>query len=450
MRARTHLPGSIALVVLSVGLTVAPARAQAQKPGQATVTLIAKTLTRLGEGALASKLLTDFGSGKVSFGAIRDYVFIANHETTAQVKAGKLGYGGVDTNTMTINQSHRDRAAATKANRPYDPQSSFLVSLASTMTHEYVHMGQTFPRQQPKWEDPAYRAQEAAIGRWIAKLSAEVDAQAGRSASARAAALRETSDLLRLIRTECGVLADAIREAETNKWITGRRHWQYANYVQLIDRQLERVAAMEPSIAEWQPGGAAKPGAAPKPTGSAKQIPAGGAWVLFDSVVWSDNPNIEQAIQQYADGPQRARGTIQAGISRHTWVNPNREGAPTTSLAVTWNAPIDMVAPGGEIIITAKAADTGSSAGAGEGDFVSFSVGLHGSNDDKNWTFLAGNYPSLYASPRKHESRTYRIPVPTTRWKKMALGIQTGNIFWGKNVNYTYVWKDGPQRKGPR
>jgi hypothetical protein len=333
--------------------------------------------------------------------------------------------------------------------RRWNPNGSgALVPLASNMVHEYVHMGQAQPRNEPKWEDPAYREQEAAVGRWIRRLSAEIDAFEKQPAgAARAGGLRETTDLLRAIRSDCGTMVGP-EGALALAAITKGRSWQYDNYLRAIDQQLRRVEGLEPTVAaDWlgnRPARPAVPVTTPVPGAPSGVIPRTGAWVLSSSDVWSDNPGIDQAAQEYASGPAQVRGSIMPGVTRFSWINPHREGAPKTSLAVTWSVP-DMVPPSGEFIIKATAADTGSSAGAGEGDFVSFAVGLYGSDDGTNWRLQPGNFPSLSASPGKTVSETYRVPAPAAKVAFLQLHVSTGNIHWGKIVRYHYRWKDGPR-----
>jgi hypothetical protein len=230
--------------------------------------------------------------------------------------------------------------------------------------------------------------------------------------------------------------------------ITKGRSWQYDNYLRAIDQQLRRVEGLEPTVAaDWLGGRPARPTVpvtTPVSGAPSGAVPKTGAWILSSSDVWSDNPGIDQAAQEYASGPYQVHGSVLPGVCRFSWTNPNREGSPKTSLAATWSVP-DMVPPSGEFIVKATAADTGSSAGADEGDFVSFGVSLHGSDDGTNWSQKAGNFPSLYARPGTTVSETYRLPAPGAKVARLQLVVQAGNMHWYKYVRYHYSWKDGPR-----
>lgn len=400
--------------------------------GQKTIGLIVESLNRLGETTIARRLNADYKSGKVRFGIIRDYVIFANADTTAFVKSGQLGQGASDTNTMVIAKRYEDEHERVPNTRPYNPDRSSLISLAVTMVHEYTHMTQRGPDSSPTFEDPAWRASEAALGRWLNRLAKEMDVLSKKPASAaRNAALEEVLDLVRSVRSECGTQKEGYQTAVNNKTLTPNKSWQWDNHIKLADHIIGRVAK-------------AKAGAVSSGSISKTSIPPGGAWGLSTSVVWTDNPGLDKYIQEASTGPAKVKGSVMQGVAKFTWINPNIQGSPTTSLAVTWTQPPDMVVPGGELVISAKGSDTGSSANAGPGDFVCFGVSLYGSNDDKNWTFLAGNFPTVCASPHKIDAKTYRIPLPATRWKTLALQVHATSGFWGKSVNYNYVWKDGP------
>lgn len=159
-------------------------------------------------------------------------------------------------------------------------------------------------------------------------------------------------------------------------------------------------------------------------------------WALSSSGTASESPQIDKVIAEYAAGPARVTGSITSTKSVHRWTNPNREGNPTTSLSITWNAPPSKLSPGGEIVITANAADNGSSSGAPEGDFVSFGVGLLGSHDGKNWSVVSTDGREFYAFPFKKESRTYRLKLPTTLTFSWSLISARETSFGASTINF--------------
>ncbi len=181
-----------------------------------------------------------------------------------------------------------------------------------------------------------------------------------------------------------------------------------------------------------------------KPVAGEKRVDPGvkptSRWVATGASVWSENPNIDQAIREYAASASEAHGTITPTSSLHSWINPYREGTPRTSLGITWNAPPASLKAGELFVITAVASDRGSSAGAPEGDFVSFGVSLFASHDGKSWERVSSDGRELYAYPHKSETRTYRLRAPTTAYNHLLLDIVTGNIFWGKKVAYKFKW----------
>ena len=223
------------------------------KDAQRTIDLIASTLDQLGEKALATRLKADFKSGRVKFGKLYDYGVIQNLHDTAEVKAGAMGWGDATTNTMTIND--RYESTALPAERP-ERKASSLLMLASTMVHEYVHMGQKHPDLKPEFEEPAYRAQEVAISNWINLLETESRKASGPDRSTR---LGEIKGLLDHISGEIAGLKDATTRGVASGFIRKATTWNWDALSAKLKQVNQGITALKagsggttaPSMATW-------------------------------------------------------------------------------------------------------------------------------------------------------------------------------------------------------
>ena len=166
-----------------------------------------------------------------------------------------------------------------------------------------------------------------------------------------------------------------------------------------------------------------------------------GGWTLSSTKLWSDNPEMDRLIQEYANGMYKVVGSISSGSSVHQWINPNRPGSPRTSLAVTWTAPPSRLTPGTNLVIRAHAIDKGSDPGASDGDFVSFNVSVWATTDLKSWSQIPGGGRDLYAAPRKDETKDYSFAMPAKEYRWVVVRIKTGNTSWGKYFDYNYELK---------
>lgn len=383
-------------------------------------------LKRLGETIAAGTLNTHRSEGRLVFGPL-------TVDTTAEVGAPYGNWGVAETNILTVNQRYENYGRFAVPPRPWNPKWDW-VGLASTVIHELRHMTQYMPSRVPAHEDPAWRDQEAALGRWIEKLANEADqALAMPPGGPRKAALLEIADLARGLIEAAVTLEDARKYYEKIGRLTPRKAWRFESLKAQSVRLVSRIKADDPS-------------ATPDFASPALVVPPTGAWILSRTVVWSANSGIQDGtlLTQYTNGPAKASGMIVPELSQHRWEHPHKEGNPITTLSITWTRPPDMIRPATDVILKAKASDLGSTKGAGiEGDFVSFDPSLHASDDGTSFRFLWQGRPALYANPGGFEEREFRLPIPAAKTALLHLNIGTGNIFWGKIVTYEYKWKEG-------
>jgi hypothetical protein len=176
-----------------------------------TVRMIARTLDRLGESKIAKRLIADhFERQRIHFGNVGRKGEMA--ETWSPLSGP---------NQMRLSHQYLAIADNPRRNveRPWSG-SSMAVSGALTVLHEYVHMAQTNPDNVPKYEDPAYKASDAALARWAAQL--ESDWKRLRALPAGPTRDRELRDLLDLssaVLSEAGLFKSAIVENQTRRKI---------------------------------------------------------------------------------------------------------------------------------------------------------------------------------------------------------------------------------------
>lgn len=383
-------------------------------------------LKRLGETTAAGTINTHRSEGRLVFGPL-------TVDTTAEVGAPYGNWGVAETNILTINQRYEKYGRFAVPPRPWNPKWDW-VGLASTLIHEQRHMTQYMPSRVPAHEDPAWRDQEAALARWIEKLAHEADQSLAMPPGAsRKAALLEIADLTRGVLEAAETLDEARSHYETLGRLTPRKAWQFAAIRVQALRLVSRIKADDPD-------------ATPGFEIPALAVPPTGAWILRRTVVWSDNTGVQDGslLAQYTDGPAKAKGMIIPELSRHRWEHPYKEGNPITSLSITWTRPPDMIRPGTDVLLTANAADLGSTKGADiEGDFVSFEPSLHASDDGTGFRLVWQGRPALYANPGRYEERKFRVLIPAAKSELLHLNVSTGNIFWSKIVTYEYKWKEG-------
>lgn len=296
---------SVGLVVGWAVLAGGPLEAQSAE-GARTIGLIAGTLKRFGEVELAKRLEADYKAERVKFGKLYDYGVIENLHDTAEVKAGRGGWGDASTNTMTINARYE---ATSRAGERPERRASSLVSLASTMVHEYVHMGQNRPAHTAAYEEPATRAQEEAIGRWLDHLEREAREASGGD---RANRMEEVKGLLLHLESELGGLKDLTAKGVEAGFIQAKTAWRWDELIQRA-REVRALAS------------------APQSSGQ----PAG-TW----SGTWKTNfgplalTQLGDAVTgSYSHDGGRLTGTAKGGVLTGTWVEPTDRGTFTFRLS---------------------------------------------------------------------------------------------------------------------
>lgn len=274
--------------------------------GHRTIELLANTLKRLGEDKLAVRLQADYKAGRVKFGKLYDYGVIENLHDTAEVKAGRGGWGGASTNTMTINARYE---ATSRAGERPDRKSSSLVSLASTMVHEYAHMDQDRPAHTAAYEEPAMRAQENAVSRWLDKLEREAQETSGPD---RAARMAEVKGLLLHLESELGGLKDLTTKGVDAGFIQAGTAWRWDSLAQRLREVRKQASQAQPVRGK---------------TGSWS-----GTWKTnFGPLVLTQRGNAVTGSYSHDGG--RLTGTAKEQTLTGTWEEPTDRGTFTFQLA---------------------------------------------------------------------------------------------------------------------
>lgn len=417
-------------------LALGPAVVMGQKPSDAahSVELVAKTLERFNESVLADRFRADFATNRVRF-----------DETEAGTNASVTGTGGPETNVLHLPPSMAELHKRVKPDRPYNPNSSVdLVGLSLTLVHEYVHMDQQNPDMTPEFEDPAWRKTEEALVRWSGKIAGELDMAATASKSPdRTAKLQELADLLRLLRSASGSLdVGAVQGGAVPGWgewvgslfqahnfLTPGQSWQFGSTTHWIEQMLRRIQEVEPGIV-------------PDDLLPDVKVPAGGAWVQTRVGVWSDNPTLQNYIDEARVGPYQVNQVVAPGVVRVHSVNPFLEGAPVDSMEIRWSVPA-MVSPGEPLKFTATGRDTGSTL-TPRGSFVQCEPSIYMSSNMTDWSGHAINRGALvHTAGQEAQTKTWELPTPAKGAATVfSLHLSAGSGFWGKYVDYWYEWRD--------
>ena len=173
----------LAVVVLALGGAVDTAIAQTHGAAEdATVKWIARALNRMGEPSIAKQFWTDYMNGRVRF--VSDLG--SNGATDFDGKGNFL-----ELHVDALSQVWGAERVLGK--RPYGK--SALLIWASTVMHEYVHMGQVRPEETPTFEDPAWQVHGQALRPLVSPYpgrtgSREEDAPFGRTDQGRVGVCR--------------------------------------------------------------------------------------------------------------------------------------------------------------------------------------------------------------------------------------------------------------------
>ncbi len=430
-------------VPLSLWLVTAPAFTPTRlddADAAKTIQVIAQSLKRFGEGALADRLIADFKAKKVSF-TETDAGTIASVEGTGEPSANKLKFlSNWENGHRTIDPAHPYRL-------PRGQDKAFdLVQMSLTVVHEYVHMDQKSPQGSPKFEDPAWRRTEEALISWsslvVGDVSTALDLPLG---AARKDALRDLADTLRSLREAARVMAIDVAKAEKpptwseadtwKTWLFGHtvvtpgQTWSVVNVAELCERQLRVIQEADPD-------------AVPAKQIGALVVPPGGAWVQTRIGVWTDNAGLANYIAEAAAGPYQVRQVVSPGLTRIFSVNPFQPGSPRDAMQISWQIPA-MVKKGETLQVVAVGADVGSS-GDPRGGFVNFQPSMWSSANRTNWSGDHLNLESLTQNPKgEKQTKTWNLAMPAPAKGKVAiLRMATGSGFWGKYVDYWYEWRE--------
>lgn len=291
---------------------------QGRPGGDQTVRMIARTLDRLGEKAIAKRLIQDYTqTHRVRF------TDLGGDGVNAETGANRQGVNTMDLDESMLKIADLQRLLNV---RPYG-DSSPLVSAAVTIFHEYQHMDQKSPKNTPKFEDPAWRATDQALTRWIKNLESEWSNLKQAPASPdRTKRLQEVTDLLKRLLAESATLKDGVLANEKNGSLTKGLKWGFDGSATRIRSVLASISKAAPAVA-----------ATPKP---------GKGWLLVEVVDYplkGEPGNYNITYGRGAIGMGWALGSDVFGF-RCSWSEPPKEIRPgdrvslDLSIAITANA----------------------------------------------------------------------------------------------------------------
>lgn len=202
------------------------------------ITMVAKTLGRLGEKDLAKRFLDDyFNNGQVKIEALGGEG--VNAET------GPEGLFGSGKNVMTLDDSILKQADMKRIweKRPYS-KALDTVGWAVTVYHEYIHMDQKNPQNIPRDEDPAWQETDRAIARWCERLRNELDNLKNEPASGmKGDKLQELEDILLHLQSQSGLFKEAVPRNIRDGKLSDGLTWEYPGLGTRINGIIQDVRA---------------------------------------------------------------------------------------------------------------------------------------------------------------------------------------------------------------
>lgn len=276
----------------------------------ATIRILARTLSRLGEKDVAKRLITDYQAGRVRFSDIGEAG--VNAETGRERGGNRMD---LDLNVRKLGEQEK-----LLAKRPYGA-SSLAVMYAATVLHEYQHMDLANPSNTPRFEDPAHRHMDRVLARWAANLEAEWKALAAQPPSAiRDRKAAEVRDLMQRVLSECGSFQEAVaRNVAAGRMSPGQK-WQAK----------DTANRLRAAIAKAQAGLPKTPVRGVLPVSKV-------GWELVEVVDYNadpGNPNYHLAYARGAIGWRWALGDDIFGF-RSTWTEPPKRILPGDTVKIT-------------------------------------------------------------------------------------------------------------------
>ena len=375
---------------------------------------IARTLNRLGEPALANRLWGDFRNGRIRFVPSKDL----EGDNAQDSQDGKGNY--IELNDFALRIAEQEKILG---KTPFGPRNINLVMIASTVVHEYVHMGQVKPQLTAQFEDPAWQYSDKNYRRWYLRLRNELDAAKKMPLSAeRTAKVREILDLLQ--RLGESAQGDAA-ELPGKTYLTKGLKW---NLLAGLPSEILKTAKEGEALLAQSPKSA--------PTTSAQSLPKTGAWVLSKVSPFAPEPRSDYDHLGF-------KFAISEGTATASWF---RADAPAirTSLKMSWTAPPKLIEPGKQFSVTFTPSNNGSSSGASgfmNGGAAAYLV----AKAEDPWQWL-GQGKTAYASLGvPMDALTIAFTAPSAQaGRQYVLQVTTGSsLVGGWGFNYIYEFKMG-------
>lgn len=404
----------IAVVLLLIALassTVVVTPPQSRE--EIAIKWISRTLNRLGEPALASRLWQDFRNGRIRFVESKDL----DHDNAQISQDSKGNY--MELNDFMLNIAEQETLLS---KNPYGARNINLVIAASTVVHEYVHMGQTRPSLTAKFEDPAWQYSDKNYRRWFIRLRDELEAAKKLPVSAeRTAKVREILDLLNRLSDAAG--GDAA-ELPKKTYLTPGQSWYLLSG---LPDQIRKAAS----------DGEAWLAKADKVAGTtaSQTIPKTGAWVLATVSPFAPEPRSDYDHLGF-------KFTISEGIATASWYRHDDESI-RTNLRMTWTKPPKIIEPGKAFSVTFTPSNNGSSAGAS--GFLFAESAVYSSSKPNDWQFLSKGKSAYAELGQPMVPTTVSFTAPTgSPGLQYALNITTGSsLIGGWGYSYVYEFKRG-------
>lgn len=214
-----------------------PAGAAEESRQDTAIIMVARTLERLGEKALAKRFLEDyFNNGRVK---IKD---LGGEGVNAET--GPTGLLGGGKNVMTLDDDILSQTADQKRiweKNPY-AHSLNIVGWAVTVYHEYVHMDQNNPQNIPTYEDPAWQKTDKAIATWCERLKNEFDNLKSEPASSmKGDKLQELKDIFRHLKSQSALFKEAVERNILEGKLSRGMTWEYPVLVTKIESIIQDI-----------------------------------------------------------------------------------------------------------------------------------------------------------------------------------------------------------------
>jgi hypothetical protein len=253
----------------------------------------------LGEEDLANRFLDDYYlNGRIRIADLGGEG--VNAETGPEGLSGWVWGSGE--NAMTLDDGILTLADTERIweKRHFSPALP-VVSWAVTVYHEYIHMDQKNPKNEPYYEDPAWQATDRALARWCERLRKQFDDLQNKPASeTKVDKLEQLEEILRQLQGEVTAFQEGVTANIAEGKLSRGLSWEYPRLWGKIDGLIQDVRAeiKNNKAALQTPAGGSVPsgtgtsggtGSVPGPSSSSYDSPVTVTHEV-DTLDWSEPP----------------------------------------------------------------------------------------------------------------------------------------------------------------